>query len=155
MNIGLIIFDLLYNINNFIMVITKTQLKNILYKVNGAAITVHRALGPGLLESVYHRCFLFELERIGLSYKSELRVPLIYESLEFDTSLRCDVFIENTLVVELKSVDVIAPIHQAQVLTYMRLLHAPEGVIYNFNVVNLYKDGQQTLVNDLYRNMKD
>jgi len=137
------------------MITTKTQLKNLLYKVNGAAINVHKALGPGLLESVYQRCFLFELERQNLSYKSELRVPVIYESFELDTHLRCDVFIESALVVELKSIDAIAPIHQAQVLTYMRLLHAPEGVIYNFNVVNLYNEGQQTLVNDLFRKMED
>lgn len=86
------------------MIITKTILKDLVYQVNGAAITVHKALGPGLLESVYHKCLKEELSFVGISYKSELSVPVNYRGLNLDTELRCDLFVEDILVVELKAV---------------------------------------------------
>ena len=137
------------------MELTKSYLKDLTYQVNGAAIEVHKFLGPGLLENIYHKCLKRELDFRGISYQSELLVPINFKGLEIDTNLRCDLFIENCLVLELKSVDAIAPIHQAQLLTYMKLLKAPKGILFNFNSVNLYKEGQQTLVNDYFSALKE
>ena len=137
------------------MNITKSYLKDLIYKVNGAAIEVHKALGPGLLESVYHKCLKHELSLRKISFQSELVIPVNYKGLELEAELRCDLFIENILPVELKATDGIHPIHEAQLMTYMKLLEVPEGVLYNFNVVNLYEDGQRTYVNELYRNLDD
>ena len=137
------------------MQITKSYLKDLIYRVNGAAIEVHRALGSGLLESVYHKCLKHELYERGIEYKSELIVPVSYKGLELDAELRCDLFIENILPVELKAVETIIPIHEAQLMTYMKLLKAPEGLLLNFNVTNIFKEGQQTYVNEMYRNLPE
>jgi GxxExxY protein len=137
------------------MKITKSYLTDLIYKVNGAAIEVHKALGPGLLESVYHKCLKHELALRGIKFQSELSVPVYYKGLKIEAELRCDLFIEGILPVELKAVEEIHPIHEAQLLTYMRLLNVPEGVLYNFNVVNLYQFGQRTYVNELYRELDE
>ncbi len=137
------------------MALTKSYLKDLTYQINGAAIEVHKFLGPGLLESIYHKCLKKELDSRGISFTSELLVPINFKGLDIDTNLRCDLFIENCIVLELKTVDDFAPIHQAQLLTYMKLLEAPKGILYNFNSVNLYKEGQMTLVNEYFRNLED
>ncbi|MCJ0742470.1 GxxExxY protein [Pedobacter montanisoli] len=133
------------------MLVTKTYLTDLTYQVNGAAIEVHKTLGVGLLESTYHKCMEYELALRGITFKTELNVPVCYKGINIDALLRCDLFIEDILVVELKAVDKIMPIHEAQVLTYMKLLEAPKGIIYNFNVINIYKEGQKTYVNDGFR----
>lgn len=135
--------------------ITKKYLDRLSYEVIGAAIEVHKAVGPGLLESVYHDCLKHELSLRKISFLTELIVPVNFKGISMSTDLRCDLFIENTLVVELKAVSAFAPIHQAQLLTYMKLLNAPKGLLLNFHCVNLFKDGQKTLVNDLYRNLPE
>jgi GxxExxY protein len=135
--------------------ITKSYLTDLTYQVNGAAIEVHKFLGPGLLESVYHKCLKKELNLRGISFKSELLVPIIFKDLELETDLRCDLFIENCIVLELKAIETILPIHHAQLMTYMKLLEAPKGILYNFHSVNLYKDGQKTFVNEYFRILED
>lgn len=135
------------------MQITKSYLKNLVYQVNGAAIEVHKALGPGLLESLYHKCMAHELNLRNINYSSEMVVPVVYKGLDTETELRCDFFIEDILVIELKAVKEVSPIHTAQLLTYMKLLSSPQGLIFNFNVVNLYEYGQMSYVNDLYRSL--
>ena len=137
------------------MEVTKGYLKDLVYRVNGAAIEVHKALGPGLLESVYHKCMIEELSARGIDFQSELVVPVTYRGIEIDAELRCDFLIEGILTVELKSVEHILPVHEAQLLTYMKLLNSPEGILINFNVFNLYKEGQKTYVNEFYRKLKD
>ena len=104
------------------MEITKSYLKDLIYKVNGAAIEVHKALGPGLLESVYHKCMKHELSNRGIKYQSEMRVAVNFKGIEIDAELRCDLFVENILPVELKATEGIIPIHEAQIMTYMKLL---------------------------------
>lgn len=89
-----------------------------------------RILGPGLLESVYYDCLKYELNILKINYQSELSVPVSYKKIELNTELRCDLFIENCMVVELKSVKELVPIHEAQLLTYMKLLKSPKR---NFN----------------------
>jgi len=134
---------------------TKKQLNELTYTIIGAAIEVHKALGQGLLESVYHKCLKHELELRGLKFSSELIVPLRYKDINIDTELRCDLLVENCIVLELKSVIEILPIHEAQTLTYMKLLSVPKGILFNFNCVNLFKEGQQTFVNEQFRNLPD
>lgn len=135
--------------------ITKSYLTDLTYQINGAAIEVHKFLGPGLLESVYHKCLKKELNLRGISFKSELLVPIIFKDLEIETDLRCDLFIENCIVLELKAIEIILPIHHEQLMTYMKLLDAPKGILYNFHSVNLYKDGQKTFVNEYFRMLED
>ena len=133
------------------MELTKTILRDLTYQINGAAIEVHKYTGPGLLESVYHKCLKHELTLRGINFQSELNVPINYKGLKLDTDLRCDLFIENKIVVELKAVESILPIHEAQLMTYMNLLGAPKGILLNFNCANIYSEGQKTFVNDLFR----
>lgn len=112
---------------------------------------MYKSIGPELLECVYHQCLKKELELRKIMYSSELLVPLKYKGHELESKLRCDLFIENTLVVELKSVNEINPIFEAQLLTYMNLLNAPIGLLINFNVKNICFEGQKTLVTEFYR----
>ncbi len=135
--------------------ITKSYLKDLIYQANGAAIEVHKALGPGLLESVYHKCMKHELSLRNIHFQSELIIPVNYKGINIDAELRCDLFVENILPVELKAIEGILPIHEAQLMTYMKLLKAPEGLLLNFNVTNIFKEGQRTYVNELYRNLPD
>ncbi|RZL28833.1 MAG: GxxExxY protein [Pedobacter sp.] len=132
------------------MFLTRDYLKDLVYKVNGAAIEVHKALGPGLLECTYHKCMMHELEIRGLGFETELSIPIEYKGLQLEAELRCDLLIENTLVVELKSVNTVAPIHIAQLLTYMKLLNQPMGLMINFNCTHIFKEGQKTYVNEFY-----
>lgn len=133
------------------MELTKTYLKDLTYKVNGAAIEVHKALGPGLLESVYHRCMAEELSLRNIRFLSEYKIPFSYKGNALDIELRCDFLIENALVVELKAVESVLPVHEAQLLTYMKLLEVPKGMLINFNVANIFRQGQETYVNELFR----
>lgn len=135
--------------------ITKKYLDELTYQIIGAAIEVHKALGPGLLESVYHKCMKEELKLRELRFASEILTPLEYKGIELNTDLRCDLFVQNCIAIELKSIDLLAPIHEAQILTYMRLLNCPKGILINFNCVNLFKEGQKTFVNNLFRELKE
>jgi len=113
--------------------------------VIGLAIAVHRELGPGLLESTYKRCLCWELAANGIAYESELSIPLKYRGLSLDCGYRIDVLIEGWLVIEIRSVAAILPIHTAQVLTYVRLSNAKQGLILNFNATRL-KDGIRSVI---------
>jgi GxxExxY protein len=134
---------------------TKTYLKDLIYQVNGCAIEVHKHLGPGLLESVYHTCLKKELTIRGFEFQTELTIPVNYKGLELETGLRCDLLVEKSLVVELKAIEKVLPIHEAQILTYMKLLEIPIGLILNFNVTHIFKEGQKTYVNERYRYLED
>ena len=112
----------------------------------GAAIEVHRVLGPGLLESTYMPCLQLELTTGKLQFVAQRAVPIRYKGLELDAKYRIDLLVEDVVVVEVKSVDSLLPVHQAQVLTYMRLTNCPAGLLINFNVFRLI-DGVKRLVN--------
>ena len=114
-------------------------------KVIGAAIEVHRILGPGLLESIYQKAMCHELGLRGLTCIPQRRVPVIYKGVELGEDLKMDVLVENQLVVELKAVDALHPIHQAQLLTYLRLTAFRIGLLINFNV-RLFKDGIKRMI---------
>ena len=123
------------------------DLNGITHGIIAAAIEVHRHLGPGLLESAYQVCVCYELSRMGLSFTREVHLPLSYKGLQLDCSYRIDLLVEDAVLVELKSIEQILPIHSAQLLTYLRASHKPIGLLINFNVLVL-KDGIKRIVND-------
>ena len=133
--------------------LTQKLLDELTYEVIGCAIEVHKELGPGLLESIYQKCFVHELLQKNLHCMQQVLVPVQYKNIQIDAELRLDVLVEDCLIVELKAVDKIHPIHHAQLLTYMRLLSLPKGVLINFNCSNIFKEGQKTLVNDIYASL--
>jgi len=103
-------------------------------QVIGAAIEVHRAIGPGLIESIYDECLSHELGLRGLKFKRQMMVPVSYKGMNLNCGHRLDLLVEDTVVVELKAVERILPVHEAQLLTYLRMLNKPVGFIFNFNV---------------------
>jgi GxxExxY protein len=107
------------------------------YEVIGAAIEVHRVMGPGLLESIYERCMMRELELRQINAVTQKQVRLEYKGLVFDESLRFDLLVDGCLLVELKSVQEVLPIHKAQILSYMKLLNIPVGLVLNFHAARL------------------
>lgn len=134
---------------------TKKYLNDLTYQIIGSAIEVHKELGPGLLESVYHKCLKQEFNLRKIKFYSEFTVPLNYKGLELDTELRCDFIVEDAIIVELKSVDIFIPIFEAQLLTYMKLLRKPKGILINFNCNNIFKEGQKTFVNEFFRELPE
>ena len=132
------------------MQITKKYINELTYKVIGCAIEVHKHLGPGLLESIYEKCFLKELGLRGILFKNQVWIPLEYKGLELDTELRLDILVEDILCVELKAQEGLMPIHDAVLLSYMHMLQKPKGILINFHCVNIFKNGQKTLVNNLF-----
>lgn len=130
--------------------LTQKYLDDLTYEVVGAAIEVHKTIGRGLLESVYHKCLEEELRHRKINFQTELKVPLIYKKKELNVDFRCDLYVENCIVVELKAIADLNPIYEAQLLTYMNLLHAPKGILINFNCYNIFKEGQKTFVNEYF-----
>ncbi len=114
----------------------------------GCALRVHRALGPGLLESAYETCLAYELDKCALSYKRQAVLPIIYDEIRIDEGYRLDLLIENRVVVEIKAVTRLAEIHQAQLISYLRLGGFRLGYLLNFNVQKM-KDGICRLLNGL------
>jgi GxxExxY protein len=106
-------------------------------KVIGAAIEVHRLKGPGLIESIYEKCMMRELTLQNIPAVQQIPVPIDYKGLQFDESLRLDVFVDDCLIVEIKAVEKILPIHKAQLLSYMKLLNVPLGLLINFHEIFL------------------
>ena len=135
--------------------ITQKYLDELTFEVIGSAIQVHKILGRGLLENVYHQCMKEELLERKISFQTEMKVPLIYKEKVLNIDFRCDLFVENCLVVELKSVSKLNPINEAQILTYMKLLKAPKGIIINFASSNIFNEGQKTFVNEFFRNLPE
>ena len=117
-------------------------------KVIGAAIEVHKVLGPGLLESAYQDCLMYELDLIGISYESEIPIVLNYKGLIIGDAYRLDLLVENKVVVELKAVSKLLDIHKAQLLTYLKLTDKKLGLLINFNEI-LLKQGIKRIANNL------
>jgi GxxExxY protein len=111
----------------------------------GCALTVHKAFGPGLLESAYQECLYYELNKAGLWTEKQRPLPLIYEEVTLDCGYRVDLIVESKLIIEVKSVEALNDIHLAQVLTYLKLSHCKLGLLINFNVV-LLKDGIRRVI---------
>ncbi len=114
-------------------------LNELSYKIIGCAFKVHSTLGPGLLESTYQTCLEYELLSEGLKVEREKVLPVIYREIKLEAGYRIDLLVEDELIIELKSVDAIAPIHEAQVMTYLKLAGKKLGLLLNFNVVDMKK----------------
>ena len=106
-------------------------------KIIGCGMAVHRALGPGLLESAYEECLCCELEANGIAFKRQVPLPVVYRGVEIDCAYRLDIVVENKVVLELKAVDALLPIHEAQLLTYLKLSGYKTGLLINFHVAIL------------------
>jgi len=132
---------------------TQKYINDLTHSIIGSAIEVHKELGPGLLESVYEKCLVHLLKEKGYLVDVQQKVPLIFRGLHIDCDLRFDILVERLIVVELKAVEVLLPIHEAQLLTYLKLLEKPKGILINFNCTNIFKEGQKTLVADIYANL--
>jgi GxxExxY protein len=122
------------------------EINDITYKIIGCAYKVHRNLGPGLLESTYEACLIQELFIIGLSVKQQVGLPLVYNGKRLEVGYRIDLLVNDKIIIEIKSVEGIIPIHKAQVLTYLKLSNLRIGLLINFNVINL-QDGISRLIN--------
>lgn len=119
-------------------------LDKLIYQAIGACFEVYNALGPGLLESVYEKALMQELKLRGLSIKSQLPVDIVYKGMSVGADLRLDIIVEDTLIIELKSVETLMPVHFKQVRTYMKLLDKPAGLLVNFDV-NDFKTGYKVI----------
>ena len=117
-------------------------------KIIGAAIEVHKQLGPGLLESTYETCLAYELNQMGLDVKQQQALPVVYKEVKLDAGYRIDLLIENKVIIEIKSVEALADIHTAQLLTYLKLKDLKLGLLINFNSVRVV-DGLKRIVNNL------
>jgi len=116
-------------------------------KILGAAMKVHSALGPGLLESAYEKCLLYELHRVGLNAQAQVELPIQYDKIKIDAGYRIDIVVEDQVLLELKSIEVVLPIHKAQIISYLKLSHKRIGLLLNFNVTHL-KNGITRVIND-------
>ena len=133
--------------------ITQSYLTDLTYKINGACIEVHKHLGSGLLESVYCKALKEEFALRNINFKSEFRINFIYKEKTLNCDFRCDFLIEDIIVLEIKSVKKFDEMHKAQLLNYMGLLKVPKGILINFNVKNIFHDGQETFVNKYYEQL--
>jgi GxxExxY protein len=127
--------------------VTQKYINGLSYKIIGCAIEVHKQLGPGLLESVYESCFIDELQSAGLIVRSQIYVPLIYKGKDLGGQLKLDLLVENLIIVENKAVEIMIPLYQAQLLSYLKLAGKPKGLLINFNAVNI-KEQLVSLVTD-------
>ena len=132
---------------------TKKYLNDLTYIIIGSAIEIHKELGPGLLESVYEKCMIHYLKNEGFSVTAQQKVPLTFKGLQLDCELRYDLLVENEIIVEIKAVDTLLPVHEAQLLTYLKLLDKFKGVLINFNCTNIFKEGQRTFVTEKYASL--
>lgn len=122
------------------------ELNEISAKILDCAIKVHRAIGPRLLESTYEVCLGHELRKVGLQIETQVQLPIVYDGIKIEAGYRIDLLIEDKIIVELKSVERLLPIHEAQLLTYLRLSRKKLGLLINFNVY-LLKDGFKRIIN--------
>lgn len=146
---------LLKNFNFYNTTMTKKIIDEISYKIIGAAIEVHKILGPGLLENVYEKALFHELQLRGLNVKKQQKIIVFYKGIPLDIDFRYDLLVEDAIICELKSVLDVHPVYIATLLSYLTHLRKPKGILMNFNVVNFFKEGQKTYVNEFYKSLPD
>lgn len=133
---------------------TKKEITQLSYTIVGYAIKVHKKLGPGLLERIYEECLKFELEQNGYNVKQQLYVEVPYYDLTLENPLRLDLLVNDCIIVELKTVEKFHPIDEAKLLTYMKLLRIPQGLLINFNNINI-SQSTKALVNEYFAKLSD
>lgn len=135
--------------------LTKKYLDDLTFEIIGAAIEVHKILGPGLLKSDYESSFFIELGERKLEAVTQKKVERYYKGHKLKGELKFDVLVRDLIVVELKAVKKLHPIHEAQTISYMKHLKVPKGILINFNVNNIFYEGQKTFVNEYYTQLPD
>ena len=133
--------------------ITQKYITDLTYRINGACIEVHKILGAGLSEIVYHKALEEEFRIREIDFKSEFNIPVIYKDKNLNCEFKCDFLMEDLIVLEIKAVTQILDIHKSQILNYMNLLKVPKGILINFNVKNLYNYGQETFINKYFNQL--
>lgn len=133
---------------------TKASVTNLSYEITSCAIKVHKALGLGLLESVYEKCLFFELEKSGFIVQHQIPITINYEGNLIDSELKLDLLVEDTIIVELKTVQELLPVHSAQLMSYMKLLKKPQGLLFNFYCENITKS-MKPFINEYFDKLLD
>lgn len=134
--------------------ITKKEVTQLSYEITGLAIKVHKTLGPGLLESIYEECLKIELIKNGYNVKQQLYTTINYEGVIIETKLIVDLLVNDLIILELKAVEEILPIHEAQLLTYMKILKKPQGLLINFFTNNITKS-LKPFINEYFKALPD
>jgi GxxExxY protein len=124
------------------------KINDLTEKIIGRAIEVHKGLGPGLLESAYEKCLCYELAQIGLKFEKQLPLPVVYKDVKLDCGYRMDIVVENLVILEIKAVEKLIPVHEAQLLSYLKIYNKKVGLLMNFHVPIL-KNGLKRIVNNL------
>lgn len=133
---------------------TKAEVTQLSYDIVGCAIKVHKELGPGLLESVYELCLAYELKEKGYLVNQQVTTKINYGKIEIETPLKIDLLINETIIVEIKTVEKLLPVHQAQLMTYMKILKKPQGLLINFYTDNITKS-MIPLVNEYFSKLPE
>jgi GxxExxY protein len=133
---------------------TKKEVTQLSYEITGLAIKVHKNLGPGLLENIYEECLKIELINNGYDVKQQLYVPINYEGVEIKTKLVVDLLVNDCIIIELKAIEEILPIHEAQLLTYMKVMKKPQGLLINFYTNNITKS-LRPFINEYFKALPD
>ena len=133
---------------------TRRGVTQLSYEIIGLAITVHKNLGPGLLESIYEECLKYELIKNGYSVKQQFVVPIIYDGIEMSTKLIIDLLVNDCIVIEIKAQEETLPVHEAQLLTYMKVLKMPQGLLINFFTTNITKS-MKPFINEYFNQLPE
>lgn len=129
-----------WNENQKLKRIRFMEINQLTEKIIGCAIEVHKRLGPGLLESAYEECLSYELKSVGLAIERQVPIPVVYKDIKLECGYRIDILVEKAVIIELKAIETLAPVHEAQILTYMKFANKTMGLLINFNVT-LLKNG--------------
>lgn len=130
----------------------KRKVNQLGFEIISAAITVHNALGPGLLESVYEKCLIHELKKRGFTVQSQVVIPINYDGVEIDADLKLDILVNNLIVIEIKAITEVHPVHRAQIMSYMKLLNLPKGILINFHTDKIVDDAEH-FVNTIFKDL--
>lgn len=133
--------------------ITQKYVNEVSHAIIGYAIEVHKELGPCLLESIYEKCITHLFQLNGYTVLSQQTIPINFRGLNLDCGLRFDMLVNDLVIVELKTVESFVPINETQLLSYLKLLKKPKGILINFNCVNIFKEGQKTFVTEHFRRL--
>ncbi len=129
---------------------TQKSINQLTKDILGCAIEVHKEFGPGMLEKTYERALLMLLHEKGLKAQSQLEVPVVFKGKVIDNAFRIDLLVEDLIIVELKAVEALLPVHEAQLLTYLKLARKPKGILINFYSTNIFYNGQKTFITEEY-----
>lgn len=130
--------------------LTQKTINQLTKEIIGCAIEVHKELGPGMLEKTYEKALLLLLSEKGFKVKNQIEIPVVFHGVEIDNAYKLDIIVEDLIIVELKAVEKIMPVHEAQILTYLKLMKKPKGILINFYCTNIFYEGQKTFITEYF-----